>query len=78
MRQIVMHAPGDVRVEDRAEPTIIEPVEAVTRLSAKGAHCPHGVLMEPSAPSPRWPADQAAVGYRAMDRRIATRVILTP
>ncbi len=34
MRQVVMHAPGDVRVEDREDPTIIEPTDAIIRLSA--------------------------------------------
>ena len=34
MRVAVMHAPGDVRVEDRPEPTIVEPTDAVIRLAA--------------------------------------------
>ncbi len=34
MRQVVMHGPGDVRVEDRADPRIIEPTDAIIRLSA--------------------------------------------
>ena len=34
MRQVVMHAPGDVRVEDREDPTIIEHTDAIIRLSA--------------------------------------------
>jgi len=34
MRQVVMHAPGDVRVEDRSDPTIVEPTDAIIRLSA--------------------------------------------
>ena len=34
MRQVVMHAPGDVRVEDREDPRIIEPTDAIIRLSA--------------------------------------------
>ncbi|HEY3506492.1 MAG TPA: zinc-dependent alcohol dehydrogenase family protein [Actinocatenispora sp.] len=34
MRGVVMHAPGDIRVEERADPTIIEPTDAVIRLSA--------------------------------------------
>ncbi len=29
-----MHAPGDVRVEDREDPTIIEPTDAIVRLTA--------------------------------------------
>ena len=34
MRGAVLHAPGDVRVEDRDDPTIVEPTDAVIRLSA--------------------------------------------
>jgi threonine dehydrogenase-like Zn-dependent dehydrogenase len=34
MRGVVMHAPGDVRVERRDDPRIIEPTDAVIRLSA--------------------------------------------
>ena len=34
MRAAVLHAPGDVRVEDRDRPAIIEPTDAILRLSA--------------------------------------------
>jgi threonine dehydrogenase-like Zn-dependent dehydrogenase len=34
MKQAVLYGPGDVRVEERAEPTIIEPTDAIIRLSA--------------------------------------------
>ncbi len=34
MRGVVMYGPGDVRVEDVAEPQIVEPTDAVIRLSA--------------------------------------------
>ena len=34
MRQVVMYEPGDVRVEDREDPKIIEPTDAIIRLSA--------------------------------------------
>lgn len=34
MRGVVMHAPGDVRVEDRDDPVIEEPTDAVIRLTA--------------------------------------------
>jgi threonine dehydrogenase-like Zn-dependent dehydrogenase len=34
MRQVVMHSAGDVRVEEREEPKIIEPADAIVRLSA--------------------------------------------
>ncbi len=34
MRGVVMHAPGDVRVEDRDDPKIVHPTDAIIRLSA--------------------------------------------
>lgn len=34
MRAVVMHAPGDVRVEDRPEPTLQKPTDAIIRLAA--------------------------------------------
>ena len=34
MRGVIMYAPGDVRVEDRENPTIVEPTDAIIRLSA--------------------------------------------
>ncbi|GAA4172677.1 zinc-dependent alcohol dehydrogenase family protein [Gryllotalpicola koreensis] len=34
MRGVIMHAPGDVRVEERDDPKIIEPTDAIIRLSA--------------------------------------------
>src|SRR5215217_2481400 len=34
MRGAVMHGPGDVRVEDRPEPTILAPTDAIIRLAA--------------------------------------------
>ncbi|WP_380160939.1 zinc-dependent alcohol dehydrogenase family protein [Kineococcus sp. R86509] len=34
MRAVVMHAPGDVRVEDADRPTIVEPTDAIIRLAA--------------------------------------------
>ena len=34
MRGAVLHAPGDVRPEQRADPSIIEPTDAIVRLSA--------------------------------------------
>jgi len=34
MRGAVLHAPGDIRVEDREEPRIVEPTDAIVRLSA--------------------------------------------
>ena len=34
MRGAILYAPGDVRVEERDDPTIVEPTDAVIRLSA--------------------------------------------
>lgn len=34
MRGVILHAPGDVRVEERDHPTIIEPTDAVIRVAA--------------------------------------------
>jgi threonine dehydrogenase-like Zn-dependent dehydrogenase len=34
MRGVVLHAPGDVRVEERDDPKIIEPTDAIIRVSA--------------------------------------------
>lgn len=34
MRGVVMYAPGDVRVEERADPEIVEPTDAVIRIAA--------------------------------------------
>ena len=34
MRGVVMRAPGDVRVEDRENPTILEPTDAIIRVTA--------------------------------------------
>jgi threonine dehydrogenase-like Zn-dependent dehydrogenase len=34
MKGVIMYGPGDVRVEQRADPTIIEPTDAILRLSA--------------------------------------------
>src|SRR5918994_1907561 len=34
MRGVVMYGPGDVRVEEREDPTIIEPTDAIIRLAA--------------------------------------------
>lgn len=36
MRAVIMHAPGGVRAEDREDPQILEPTDAIIRLSATG------------------------------------------
>ncbi|MFI9831050.1 zinc-dependent alcohol dehydrogenase family protein [Streptomyces sp. NPDC051913] len=34
MRGVIMHTPGDVRVEDREDPKIVEPTDAIVKLTA--------------------------------------------
>lgn len=34
MRGVAMHAPGDVRVEEREDPTIVDPTDAIIRVTA--------------------------------------------
>jgi threonine dehydrogenase-like Zn-dependent dehydrogenase len=34
MRGVIMHAPGDVRVEEREDPTIMEPTDVIIRITA--------------------------------------------
>ena len=34
MRGVVMHGPGDIRVEERADPTIVEPTDAIIHVTA--------------------------------------------
>jgi threonine dehydrogenase-like Zn-dependent dehydrogenase len=34
MRGVVMYGPGDVRVEEREDPVIVEPTDAIIRLAA--------------------------------------------
>lgn len=34
MRGVIMHGPGDVRVEERENPTIVEPTDAIIKLAA--------------------------------------------
>ena len=34
MRGTLLHAPGDIRVEDRPDPAIVEPTDAIIRTVA--------------------------------------------
>jgi threonine dehydrogenase-like Zn-dependent dehydrogenase len=56
MRGVVMNAPGDVRVEDRSEPTLLQPTDAIIRLPATcicGSDLwPYRGFDEVSGPSP--------------------------
>ena len=72
MRVAVMTGPGEVRVEDRPEPAILEPTDAIIRLAAT---CICG--------SDLWPfrgVDQvldAPMGHEYVGRR-AIKVLLRP
>jgi threonine dehydrogenase-like Zn-dependent dehydrogenase len=72
-----MHAPGNVTVEEREDPRVLAPGDAVLRLSAT---CICGSDLWPwrgidGVVDPRkvfdleLPLDEAAEGYRAMDER---------
>jgi threonine dehydrogenase-like Zn-dependent dehydrogenase len=56
MRGAVLHAPGDIRIEDRADPTIEKPTDAVIRLAATcvcGSDLwPYRGIEEVSGPAP--------------------------
>jgi threonine dehydrogenase-like Zn-dependent dehydrogenase len=54
MRGVVMHAPGDVRVEERANPTIIEPTDAIIRVTA-ACICGSDLWPYRGADNPEWP-----------------------
>ena len=70
MRGVVMKGPGDIQVEDREDPTIIEPTDAIIRLTAT---CICGSDLwpyrgaEPSRRPGRW-----ATSTSASSRRSAT------
>ena len=34
MRGVIMHAPGDVRVEERPDPVLEQPTDAIIRVTA--------------------------------------------
>ena len=54
MRGVVMHAPGDVRVEERENPTIIEPTDAIIRVTA-ACICGSDLWPYRGAEDPEWP-----------------------
>ena len=64
MRGEVMYGPGDVRVEQRDDQTIIQPAAAPST---------RGKVFDLTLP-----LDQAAEGYRAMDERRAIKALLRP
>ena len=54
MRGVVMHAPGDVRVEERENPIIIEPTDAIIRITA-ACICGSDLWPYRGAEDPQWP-----------------------
>jgi hypothetical protein len=87
MRGAVLYAPGDVRVEERDDPGIVEPTDAITRLSATwpGAAMAAAHRRPPAPPCPSagrrgeggngevWVRcpPRARVSYPSVDRRRA-------
>jgi threonine dehydrogenase-like Zn-dependent dehydrogenase len=92
MRGAILYAPRDVRVEQREDPTIEQPTDAIIRLAATcvcGSDLWHFLpelieLICDRAIDPGrvfdliLPLDQAAEGYRAMDERRAIKTLLRP
>src|SRR3954453_11200516 len=54
MRGVIMYAPGDVRVEDREKPTIVEPTDAVIKLAAS-CICGSDLWPYRGVEKPEWP-----------------------
>ena len=56
MKQAVLYGPGDVRVQERPDPTIVEPTDAIIRLAATcvcGSDLwPYRGVDAPAQPSP--------------------------
>ena len=79
----VLHAPGDIRVQDREDLVIIHPADAVIRLSATcvcGSDLwPYRGVEQVSGPTPMGHEYvDAAEAYRAMDERRAVKALLRP
>ncbi|MFN8162158.1 MAG: zinc-dependent alcohol dehydrogenase family protein [Solirubrobacterales bacterium] len=55
MKAAVMHAPGDVRVEDRDDPQVLEPTDAVIRVSA-ACVCGSDLWLYRGIEEMEWPA----------------------
>ncbi|MDF3311229.1 zinc-dependent alcohol dehydrogenase family protein [Rhodococcus sp. T2V] len=54
MRSVIMHAPGDVRVEERDNPTITEPTDAIIRVTA-ACICGSDLWPYRGIEKPEWP-----------------------
>ena len=74
MRGTVLYGPRDIRVEERADPTIVEPTDAIIRLAAT---CVCGSDLWPYrgidavASRPRW-ATSTAASSRRSERGVRT------
>jgi 4-carboxymuconolactone decarboxylase len=77
MRAAVMRRAGDVRFEEVPDPKIIDPTDAIIRLSSScicGSDLwPYGKVFDRTLP-----LAQVADGYREMDDRRAIKVLLQP
>lgn len=62
MRGAVMYGPGDVRVEERAEPRILAPTDAILRLSVT---CICGLWPWRGVDDYGWPAPMGPPPWRA-------------
>jgi threonine dehydrogenase-like Zn-dependent dehydrogenase len=54
MRGVIMRAPGDVRVEERPDPVVVEPTDAVIRVTA-ACICGSDLWPYRGIDKPRWP-----------------------
>lgn len=66
MRGVVMYTAGDVRVEDREDPKILEPTDAIVRLTAT---CICGSDLWPTAAWSRRTTRRWATSTSASSRR---------
>jgi hypothetical protein len=71
MRGVMLHAPGDIRIEDRDDPTIIAPTDAIIRVSAACVSAWTCGLTAASSRSPvplRWGMSMSASSRRSAAR----------
>ncbi|HSB01480.1 MAG TPA: hypothetical protein VLE49_12585 [Anaerolineales bacterium] len=69
MRGTMLYGPRDVRFEERPDPTIIEPTDAIIW----NRKINPGKVFDLTLP-----LEQVAEGYRAMDERRAIKALLRP
>ena len=76
MRGVIMYAPGDVRVEDREKPTIVEPTDAIIRVTS-ACICGSDLWPYRGAEDAEWPVPWAT-STSASSRRSARRYGTSP